>query len=95
MKLSDLAIIKTNFPEADFWIVRRGSINTVGKPVEIFNSEHIGIRVSNTNAILPRFLFYVMEEIFLSGQWELLATGTTQLVNIRTSDVRNILVVTR
>ncbi|WP_281546246.1 hypothetical protein [Grimontia sp. SpTr1] len=95
MKLSDVATIKTNFPDADFWIIRRGSIKTVGKPVEMFNSEHIGIRVSDTNTILPRFLFYVMEEIFRSGQWELLATGTTQLVNIRTSDVRNILLVTR
>ena len=33
MKISDLANVKVNFPLAHFWIVRNGSIDVVGKPV--------------------------------------------------------------
>ena len=90
MKLSDIATIKTNFPEADFWIVRRGSSNACGKPVEVFNEECIGIRVTNTNIILPRYLFYVMEDIYNSGHWKAYVRGTTALVHIQTSNVRDI-----
>lgn len=90
MILSDVATIRVNFPEADFWLVRRGSLKTVGKPVDSFYSEHIGIKVTRTDLLLPRFLWYCMEHLHKSNQWEQLATGTLELVNIRISDVKNI-----
>ncbi|MBM2884931.1 hypothetical protein JFK97_11080 [Chromobacterium phragmitis] len=90
MKLSQLATIRTNFPEAHFWIVRRGSEERVGEPTREFNPEHIGIRITALDLLLPDYLFYAMMHVHHCGYWKALATGTLSLVNIRVSDVRNI-----
>ena len=90
MKLSDLATIRTNFPEADFWLVRRGSLKTCGQPVREFNPEHIGVKVERTDLLLPDYLYYCMQHLHTSRVWDPLATGTLSLVNIRVSDVGNI-----
>lgn len=90
MKLSDVATIRTDFPEAHFWIVRRGSAERCGEPVRVFNPEHIGIRVNRTDLLLPDYLFYALLHMHQSGQWKPIATGTLSLVNIRVSDVRQI-----
>jgi hypothetical protein len=90
MKLSSLATIKTNFPDADFWIIRRGSEESVGKPVREFYKEHIGIKVVRTDILLPDYLYYAMLHIHQSGQWRHIATGSLKLVNIRVSDIQNI-----
>lgn len=90
MKLSDVATIRTNFPEAHFWLVRRGSAERCGEPVRLFNPEHIGIQVHRTDILLPDYLFYVMSWIHSSGQWKPLVHGSLSLVNIRVSDVRRI-----
>jgi choline kinase len=85
--VKDYCEVKTNFPEADFWLTRRGSITTVGKPSKAFNAESIGIKVTRTDLLLPDFLYYLMEYRFMGGYWKERATGTTNLVNIRTKDV--------
>lgn len=88
MKLSDVSTIRSNFPEAHFWIVRRGSVERVGEPVRVFNPEHIGIRIERTDLLLPDYLFYSLLAIHQQGAWKQIATGTLSLVNIRVSDVR-------
>ena len=90
MKLSELATIKTNLQDADFWLVRRGSVGQCGKPSKEFNPEHIGIKVNRTDILLPSYLYYVFVHIHNTKYWEPLATGTLSLVNIRVRDVRNI-----
>lgn len=90
MRLSDVATIKTNFPEAHFWVVRRGSADSCGEPSRTFNAEHIGVRVDRLDLLLPDYLFYAMVHIHQTGEWKRLATGTLALVNIRVSDVRRI-----
>lgn len=90
MKLCEIVTIRTNFPEAHFWLVRRGSEDRVGEPTRVFNKEHIGLRVERTDILLPDYLFYVFVSIHNTGHWKGLATGTLSLVNIRVSDVRNI-----
>ena len=90
MKLSDVATIHTNFPEANFWIVRRGSAERCGEPVREFNPEHIGIKVIRTDLLLPDYLFYALMHFHQGGQWKRVATGSLSLVNIRVSDVRQI-----
>ncbi|EJX4247890.1 hypothetical protein OD507_004409 [Salmonella enterica] len=90
MKLSDVATIRTNFQEADFWITRRGSLKNCGKPTRQYNPEHIGIKVERTDLLLPDYLFVCFEWLHSQGVWEPLATGTLELVNIRVSDVRSI-----
>ena len=90
MYLSSIATIKTNFPDANFWIVRRGSACQCGKPTKEYNKEHIGVYVDNTKILLPDYLFYVFEAMHTNKQWEKIAQGSTSLVNIKTSDIQNI-----
>ena len=90
MLLSDVCTIKTQFEDADFWVIRRGSLKTVGMPVREYNPEHIGIKVVKTEILIPDYLYYCM--VYMHGQklWEMQATGTLSLVNIRVTDVRKI-----
>jgi hypothetical protein len=90
MKLSDLCEIKTNFPEADFWLVRKGSEDSVGYPVKDFNPEHIGIKVTATDILLPEYLYYVMLNLFNQEVFKNNSYGTLNLKNIRVEDVRGI-----
>lgn len=90
MRLSEVATIRTNFPEAHFWIVRRGSATRCGEPTRDYNPEHIGVRVERTDLLLPDYLFYALMAIHQCGDWQKVATGTLSLVNIRVSDVRRI-----
>jgi hypothetical protein len=90
MKLAAVATIQTDFPEAHFWIVRRGSAERCGEPVRVFNLEHIGIRIERLDLLLPDYLFYALKHVHHSGHWRQIATGTLSLVNIRVSDVRSI-----
>ena len=90
MRLSEVATIRTNFPEAHFWLVRRGSASRCGEPGREFNPQHIGIQVHRTDILLPDYLFYALVHVHQQGYWEKLANGTLSLVNIRVSDVRQI-----
>lgn len=90
MLLSDVCTIKTHFEDADFWVVRRGSLKTVGLPVRDYNPEHIGIKVVKTEVLIPDYLYYCMVYLHSQKLWERQATGSLSLVNIRVTDVRNI-----
>lgn len=90
MRLQDVAKVSVNFPDADFWIVRRGTVKAVGKPTYEFNPEHIGIKVVRIDFLLPRYLYYCLMHIHAQGMWEPLATGSLTLVNIRVSDIKHI-----
>lgn len=95
MKLCDVATVKTNYPEADFWIVRRGSLKNVGKPTREFYAEHIGIKVIKTDILIPDYLMICMEYLHNRGVWNPRANGSLSLVNIRVSDVKSIELVPR
>jgi hypothetical protein len=88
--LGDLCKIGINMPDADFWLTRKGSESTVGKPVKEYSAEYIGIKVTATDKLDSRYLFYVMQHIFNSGFWKPIAHGTLKLKHIRTDDVKNI-----
>ena len=90
MKLNDLCEIKTNFPDADFWLIRKGSEDTVGYPVKEFSPEHIGIKVIETDVLLPEYLYYVMLNLFNSGIFKNNSYGTLNLKNIRVDDIKGI-----
>ena len=89
-RLKDVATVRTNFEDADFWIRRKGSEKTVGKPTKEFDAEYIGIRVDQTGIILPEFLYYVFEYLHMRGDFERIAKGTLKLVHIKAEDVENI-----
>ena len=90
MKLESYAEIRTNFESADFWLQRKGNDGTIGRPTRDFNKENIGIKVTQTDKILPDFLYYMMEYIFNSGYWRQFTTGTLDLENLRVEDVKNL-----
>lgn len=89
-RLKDLAKIATNMPDADFWLVRKGSDKTVGKPVKEFDPSRIGIKVVKTDVIDPNYLYYAMMNLHNQGMFARLANGTTNLVNITVNDIANI-----
>lgn len=89
-RLGDFITAKTNDRDADFWIVRRSSADLVGEPKKEFDPERIGIKVVNTEALLPDYLYYVMQHLWMTGRWRSIATGTTRLVSIKTGDILNI-----
>jgi len=89
-RLKDLAKISTNMPDADFWLIRKGSDKTVGKPVTEFDPSRIGVKVVRTDVLDPKYLYYVMMNLHNQGQFARIANGTTNLVNITVNDIANI-----
>jgi hypothetical protein len=90
MTLGDLCEFKVNFPEADFWLVRKGSDKTVGMPVKEFDSERIGVKVIQTDVLDPQYLYYVFMHLQQSGKFIPLAHGTLKLKNISIRDIKSI-----
>jgi len=89
-KLGDMCDISTNMPDADFWITRRGDINTIGRPLREFNKEQIGIKVTNPQMLDPKYLYYMMMHLYTQGYWRNNSNGALRLVHIRTDDVKNV-----
>ena len=87
MRLTDICHIKTDFAEADFWIIRRGSLSQVGKPVRDFSKYHFGIKVIREDLLIPDFLFYCFVDLHQSGEFEALAKGTLKLQHITLEDI--------
>jgi len=46
MRIGDVCEFKTNCPDCDFWIVRKGTEKAVGKPTKEYSPEYIGIKVT-------------------------------------------------
>jgi restriction endonuclease S subunit len=90
MRLKDLCEFRTNFPDADFWITRKGNINSVGKPTKEFDPEKIGVKVVRTDLLLPDYLYYVFEFLVMNGSFAAMASGTTKLKNITIDDIKNL-----
>lgn len=88
--LGELATIRTNFSDADFWVIRKGSENTVGKPTLEFSPEHIGVKVTSTDVLDSSYLRYVFEYLVQRGYFRDVAHGTLRLKNIKVSDVKRI-----
>lgn len=88
-RLGDLAKVSTNMPDADFWLRRSGSDNTVGEVLRSFNPDAIGIKVTATDALDPRYLSYVFRHLHGTGVFAKMASGATNLVHIKASDIAN------
>ena len=90
MTLGDLVEFKTNSEDADFWLIRKGSENTVGKPTKEYSPEHIGVTIIDNSILDPQYLFYYFMMLQNRGIFKMLAKGTTRLMNIRISDIKSI-----
>jgi len=76
--------------DADFWLIAVNTKERVGKPVEEFNKNHIGVKVLNTEKILPKYMYYWMENLYNQGHWKQIARGSVQQF-ISVQDVKDIL----
>jgi len=90
MTIGDLVDFKTNSEDVDFWLIRKGSENTVGKPTKEYSPEHIGVTVKDHSVIDPQYLFYYFMMLQSKGVFKMLAKGTTKLMNIKISDIKSI-----
>ncbi len=89
-KLFNIAKVKTNYPEADFWIIRKGSEFTVGTPTRTYSPEYFGVKVERTDIVIPDYLYYALTHLSNVGYFQRLARGTLSLKHITKSDVENI-----
>jgi len=89
-KFSELANIKTNHPDADFWLQRKGSENNIGKPTKVFHEEHIGIKVTKRNVLNADYCYYALENLFNTGYWQTVSCGTLRLQHITVKMVKNL-----
>lgn len=90
MRLGDLITVKVGNENADFWVIRRGSINTLGNSTHQYNPEHFGITVKRTDVLLPEYAFYMFQHLCASGYFKPKARGVLELKNILASDITNI-----
>ena len=81
---------KTNNPNADFWIQRKGGEETVGTPHKDFRPESIGITV-DSEQFDPTYLYYLFQHVQQNlGFWKQRAKGTLNLKNITLRDVKEL-----
>lgn len=90
MKIGDICEFKINFPDADFWLIRKGNDKTVGTPTRNFSTEHIGVKIIDTNQVVPEFLFYMFQFLQQKGDFVKLSRGTLNLKHISISDIKDI-----
>ncbi len=90
ISLGDLATIKTNFEDADFWIQRVGN---VGMPTKDFVKGNIGIKLSDdgSRVLDKRFLWYQLIFLHSSGYWSKIKRDGAVMPFIAVSDVKDIL----
>lgn len=83
--------VKTNFPDADLWVIRKGTPEKIGSVTKTFSPEHIGVQVMATDLVLPDYLYYVLVNIHARGFYRERMTGTLRLKHITTDDVKDAL----
>jgi len=88
--LDAICEIRTDFPEADFWLQRKGSEKTIGKPKKGYYAEDIGIKIrpEYQGHISPEYIYYSLEYLHRKGVFENMAVGSLALKNLRVSDVK-------
>ena len=86
-------IVRTNFPEADIWLQKRGSKHNVGAPKNKFDSVqgkyNIGIKLPED--INKEYFIKYLWDLFNKGYWQIHSYGTLNLQHIRIDDVKGIL----
>lgn len=92
MTIGDICEIKTNFPDADFWLQRKGDKTTVGKPTKEYYEENIGIKVRDDfkDKVDSGYLYYYFVFLHQKGVFGPISHGTLKLQNIRLSDIKSI-----
>lgn len=81
-------IVKTNFPEADFWLINKGSKQKLGEPVKEFQPYLTGIKCPAL--ILPAYGFYMCLHLYQQGFWQEYSQGSINLQNLRIKYIKEV-----
>jgi hypothetical protein len=81
-------IVRRNFAEADFWLINKGSCESLGKPVKQYEPFLTGIKCPVL--ILPDYGFYLCQYLHQMGLWKHYSIGSTNYKNLRLSDVKEV-----
>lgn len=92
LRLKDIARVSIGDPNADFWVTRRGSEETVGKPTHSFNPEAFAVTITDTERFPSNFVYYMIQWLWSSGYFKPLARGSLRLVGIRKQDLEDVVV---
>lgn len=90
MTIGDICEFKLKFENADFWLIRKGSEDMVGKPVNEYSPEHIGVKIINTDVIDKKYLYYVFMFLHQNGSFKRISNGILNLKHIKISDIKEI-----
>ena len=92
MTIGDICIFRVNFPDADFWLERKGSEKTVGKPTKEFSEENIGVKIMDEyrDKVDSNYLYYYFVFLHQKGIFEPISHGTLALKNVTISDIKTI-----
>ena len=81
-------IVRRNFAEADFWLINKGSCESLGKPVKQYEPFLTGIKCPVL--ILPDYGFYLCLYLHQMGLWKHYSIGSTNYKNLRLNDVKEV-----
>ena len=90
LALKQIADVKTNMEDADFWIQRKGSKLTCGSVRNFFTPDNIGIKVKYTDLIDRKYLKFMLEYLHKQYQYTRETRGTLTLQHIAVDTVKNI-----
>jgi len=81
-------IVKNNFPEADFWLINKGSKHKLGEPVKEFQPYLTGIKCPVL--VLPDYGFYLCLHLQQQGVWQAYSQGSINLQHLRLKDLKEV-----
>ena len=84
-------VVKTNYPEADFWLQWKGSEHNVGEPMRKFSKKTSTIGIKAPEGMNKEYVFAQLAALFRKGYWQIHSYGTLNLKHIRVDDVKKIL----
>ncbi|MEG4838340.1 MULTISPECIES: hypothetical protein [unclassified Microcoleus] len=81
-------IVKNNFPEADFWLINKGSTHKLGEPVKEFQPYLTGIKCPVL--VLPDYAFYLCLHLQQQGLWQEYSQGSINLQHLRIKYIKKV-----
>ncbi|MEG5043566.1 hypothetical protein [Microcoleus sp. B4-C1] len=79
-------IIKNNYPDADFWLINKGSQDKLGKPIKKFEPFLTGIKCPVL--VIPEYGYYMCLHLHQQGLWKKYAIGSITWKNLRLKDIK-------
>lgn len=81
-------VVKNNFPDADFWLINKGSKHKLGEPVKKFQPYLTGIKCPVL--VLPDYAFYMCLHLYQQGLWQQYSQGSLNLQHLRLKNVKEV-----